>query len=62
MSLPTDPALRAAEKTTRHTISEPCPWCLGAGKYFERLDVDVGNSYLPMVCEGCMGTGHRAAA
>ncbi len=61
MSPPTDPSLWASAKTTRHTVSEPCPWCMGAGKYFERLDVDVGNSYLPVVCQGCMGSGRRAA-
>jgi DnaJ-class molecular chaperone len=59
-----DPTLRSAEvvRTEAPPTPDPCAWCFGAGKYLEALACGVEHVYLPVVCEGCAGTGRRTSA
>jgi DnaJ-class molecular chaperone len=61
MSGPRDSALRPATPPRTLAVQERtvCAWCMGAGKYLEALDCDVAHAYLPVVCQGCAGTGRR---
>jgi len=64
MAAPIDPTTRhnVRLKVSALQLPDLCGWCLGAGKYLEPLDWDVGNAYLPVVCENCCGAGrvHRS--
>ena len=63
MAAPIDPTTRHSIRPRVSALQAPdlCGWCLGAGKYLEALDWDVGGAYLPVVCENCTGAGrvHR---
>ena len=64
MSAWTDPPARHTHRMparpARHE-SAPCSWCFGAGQYLEKMDVENVHAYLPLVCQGCMGSGKRDA-
>ena len=68
MSGSIDPTLRSthATKAPVHAQAPPqsspdlCGWCFGAGKYLEAMDCGVEHVYLPVVCDGCGGTGRSA--
>ena len=60
MGLPSDPVLQPSRaKVCALQAPDLCSWCLGSGSLLEPLDCDVGHVYLPVVCEGCEGTGRR---
>ena len=60
MGLPSDPVLQPSRvRVCAIQAPDLCSWCLGSGSLLEPLDCDVGHAYLPVVCEGCDGTGRR---
>ena len=62
MSASTDPPARHTHRMPTRSArqqSAPCPWCYGAGQYLEKMDVENVHAYLPLVCQGCMGSGKR---
>lgn len=68
MSGSIDPTIRstsAAAAPAHHrapaqSAPDLCGWCFGAGKYLEAMDCGVEHVYLPVVCNGCGGTGRSA--
>jgi hypothetical protein len=64
MDAPPDPTIRRGPPPGVSALQAPdlCGWCLGAGKYLEALDCEVWHDYLPVVCQGCNGTGRFATA
>jgi protein-disulfide isomerase-like protein with CxxC motif len=64
MDAPIDPTIRPGAPPRVSALQAPdlCGWCLGAGKYLEALDCEVGHAYLPIVCQGCNGKGRSASA
>jgi hypothetical protein len=62
MAIPTDPSISTYRvRVCNLQAPDLCPWCFGAGTLLDPLDCDVGHAYLPVVCEGCDGTGRRGA-
>lgn len=63
MSVPFDPTPRLAGQvvTADPPATRACGWCVGSGKYLEAVDCDVPDVYLPVVCQGCQGTGRTSA-
>lgn len=64
MAAPPDPRIRAIVPPRQTPVSAPdlCAWCFGSGTLLEPMDCDEEHVYLPVVCEGCRGTGRRPAA
>jgi DnaJ-class molecular chaperone len=64
MAVPVDPSLRHVRPARTCAIQSPdlCPRCLGAGRYLEALDCEPAHVYLPVVCEGCGGSGRVGGA
>lgn len=62
MAIPNDPQTRrqASPRTVPMQSHDLCLRCFGTGSYLEALDSDRSHEYLPVLCDGCNGTGHRA--
>ena len=62
MAIPNDPQTRrpVAPRTVPMQATNLCLWCLGSGSYLEPVNGDRPNEYLPVICDGCNGSGRRA--
>ena len=62
MAIPNDPPQTrrpVAPRTVPMQAPDLCLWCFGTGNYLEALDGDRPHEYLPVICDGCDGCGHR---
>jgi len=61
MAIPNDPQTRrpASPRTVMMQARDLCLRCFGTGSYLEALNGDRPHEYLPVVCDGCNGSGHR---
>ncbi len=62
MAIPNDPQTRrvVAPRTVAMQALRLCLRCFGTGSYLEALDGDRKYEYIPVICDGCNGSGHRA--
>lgn len=63
MGMPIDPTQQRPGPVTTVVAqtAHPCGWCMGRGSYLESVEGGLPHEYLPVVCEGCSGSGHRRA-